>query len=190
MIHIALVHYPVLNKRGEVIVSSVTNLDIHDIARVSKTYGIAGYYVVTPVAEQQRLVKELISHWSEDAGGAINPDRRVALDIVRIAGSLLDVKEDIAHKTGTHPIIYATSAKQRNNAVRWPCLRERLLDKDLNVLLLFGTAFGLAEESLDGIDGTLEPIQGASRYNHLPVRSAVAIAIDRLLSNDRQRDSI
>lgn len=185
MIHIALVHYPVLNKRGEVIVSAVTNLDIHDIARVSKTYDLGGYYVVTPVDEQQRLVKELISHWSEDAGGAINPDRRIALEIVRVAASLADVREDIVHKTGTHPVIYATSAKNRDNTVSWSFLRERLLDKDFNALLLFGTAFGLAEESLAGIDGVLEPIEGTSGYNHLPVRSAVAIAIDRLLSNDR-----
>ncbi|MGQ9744490.1 MAG: RNA methyltransferase [Dissulfurimicrobium sp.] len=190
MIHIALVHYPVLNKRGEVIVSAVTNLDIHDIARVSKTYGIAGYYVVTPVVEQQTLVKELISHWSENVGGTINPDRRVALDIVRIAGSLVDVKEDITHKTGTRPIIYATSAKHRDNTLRWSFLKKRLLDKDFNLLLLFGTAFGLAEELLNEIDGILEPIEGTSGYNHLPVRCAVAIAIDRLLSNDRQRDSI
>lgn len=183
--HIALVHYPVLNRKGEVIVSAVTNLDIHDIARVAKTYGITTYYVVTPINEQQTLVKELISHWSEAVGGVINHDRRLALEIVKVAASIAEVKEDITYKTGARPIIYATSAKNRNNTVKWSFLREKLLDKNFNVLLLFGTASGLSEESLYGIDGVLEPIEGVSEYNHLSVRSAVAIAIDRLLSKDR-----
>ncbi|SVE60327.1 uncharacterized protein METZ01_LOCUS513181, partial [marine metagenome] len=33
-VHLALVHYPVYNKNGETITSSVTTLDVHDILRV------------------------------------------------------------------------------------------------------------------------------------------------------------
>ncbi|MBT8351253.1 MAG: RNA methyltransferase, partial [Deltaproteobacteria bacterium] len=37
-LYVALVHYPVVNKNGDVIASAVTNLDLHDIARAAKTY--------------------------------------------------------------------------------------------------------------------------------------------------------
>lgn len=185
MIYIALVHYPVLNSRGEVIVSAVTNLDIHDIARTSKTYGVAGYYVVTPVDEQQSLVMELINHWSDGAGGNINPDRRAALELVRVACSLADVRYDIASRTGSRPLVYATTAKSRNDTAGWRSLRDEIRNKGLDALLIFGTAFGLAWDVLDAVDGVLEPIEGGTGYNHLPVRSAVAITLDRLLSDDR-----
>lgn len=39
-VSIALVHYPVLGKKGEIIGSAITNLDLHDIARTAKTYGM------------------------------------------------------------------------------------------------------------------------------------------------------
>ena len=47
-------------------------------------------------------------------------------------------------------------------------------------VILFGTAWGLAPELLDSADQVLKPIEGTGRYNHLSVRSAVAIILDRL----------
>jgi hypothetical protein len=47
-------------------------------------------------------------------------------------------------------------------------------------LLLFGTAWGLDPTVIDTADYTLEPIRGRTDYNHLSVRSAVAIVVDRL----------
>ncbi|MCP4687771.1 MAG: RNA methyltransferase, partial [Desulfobacterales bacterium] len=32
-LHLALLHYPVVNKNGEPVASAVTNLDLHDISR-------------------------------------------------------------------------------------------------------------------------------------------------------------
>jgi hypothetical protein len=49
------------------------------------------------------------------------------------------------------------------------------------VLLLFGTGWGLTEEVLAAADRRLEPIQGAGDFNHLSVRAACAITLDRLL---------
>ncbi|MGC9022629.1 MAG: RNA methyltransferase, partial [Dissulfurimicrobium sp.] len=164
-------------------VSAVTNLDIHDIARASMTYGVDGYYVVTPVGEQQALVKELVRHWSDGVGSAISPDRRTALELVRVAGSLKDVCDDIALKTGGRPVVYATTAREVIGSIGWRSLREKLRDKGFNLLLIFGTAFGLAPEVFDLVDGALAPIEGVAGYNHLSVRSAAAIALDRLFSN-------
>ncbi len=42
-IYIGLVHHPVRNRHGETVATAVTNLDIHDIARAARTYGIRGY---------------------------------------------------------------------------------------------------------------------------------------------------
>jgi hypothetical protein len=59
---VALVHHPVLDRRGDLVTTAVTNLDIHDIARAAKTYGAGCYYLVTPLVEQQRLVDRLLEH--------------------------------------------------------------------------------------------------------------------------------
>jgi len=47
-------------------------------------------------------------------------------------------------------------------------------------LILFGTGHGLAASELDRADHVLAPIEPASDYNHLSVRAAVAITLDRL----------
>ena len=48
---IALIHHPVLDKNRDIVATAVTNLDIHDIARSARTYGVGRYYVVTPIEE-------------------------------------------------------------------------------------------------------------------------------------------
>ena len=62
-LELALVHYPVLNRRGESIGSAITNLDLHDIARAARTYGVHRYWVITPFVEQQEMAQEIIDHW-------------------------------------------------------------------------------------------------------------------------------
>ncbi|MBT8330951.1 MAG: RNA methyltransferase, partial [Deltaproteobacteria bacterium] len=39
-LYAALIHYPVVNKNGATIASALTNLDLHDISRATKTYGL------------------------------------------------------------------------------------------------------------------------------------------------------
>ncbi len=183
MIYIALVHYPVINRQGEEIVSAVTNLDVHDIARVAKTYGIAGYYVVTPVKGQQELARKLISHWRKGVGGELNPDRRNALELVKIRPELFSVYEDIRLATGMRPVVYATTGKKFKDTTSWAELRQIMEEGKKSILLLFGTANGLAPSVLQQVDGVVAPIEGQRPYRHLSVRSAVAIALDRLLGH-------
>ena len=47
--------------------------------------------------------------------------------------------------------------------------------------LVLGTAWGLADTFIKQADYCLEPICGPTDYNHLSVRSAAAILLDRLL---------
>jgi hypothetical protein len=181
-LHIALVHHPVLNKKGEVIGSAVTNLDIHDIARTARTYGVAGYYITTPFQDQQQLVRELLAHWQTGYGATYNPARKEALSIVHLAHSLQEVIALLTEQCGRRPLIVATSALLRGNSLGYGELGEKIGRKE-PVLLLFGTAHGLAPELLQLTDATLPPIKGGTEYNHLSVRSAASIIIDRLLGS-------
>lgn len=183
VISIALVHHPVVNRHGEIIASAVTNLDIHDLARLAKTYDIHSFFVVTPVQEQQDMVRELVAHWREGSGGMLNPDRREAFDLVRVTNDIRSAMDCIAMETGGKlPEVYATTAKPVDGAIEWSRLREEILSGSKgDCLILFGTASGLAETVLQDVRGVLAPISGPGEYNHLSVRCAAAIAIDRLM---------
>ena len=181
-LHIALLHHPVMNKRAEIIGSAVTNLDIHDIARSAKTYGIAKYFITTPYTDQQILVRELLDHWQTGHGASYNPARREALSIVQLATSVAEVIDALTKEYGKRPTIVTTSARIQDNTVSYQKMR-RIIANNQPVLLLFGTAHGLAEEVLQLSDATLPPIQGGTGYNHLSVRSAASITLDRLLGS-------
>ncbi len=180
LIFLALVHYPVLNRQGKKIVSAVTNLDLHDIARAAMTYGVRAYYVVTPVREQQHLVERLVRHWTHGPGATINPDRREALRLIRIKSDIEDVVTEISLEFGGLPCIYATTAKKMAGQKSWRELAREIRSQDKNILLVFGTASGLHPLVFEQADGVIEPITGKGDYNHLSVRSAVSIALDRI----------
>jgi len=181
-LNIALIHHPVMNKRGETIGSAVTNLDIHDIARAAKTYGVAKYFIATPYQDQQQLVRELLAHWRTGHGATYNPARKEALSIVHLAASLEEVLTTLTEQYGKRPLVVATSALLRGNTLDYEELGRRIKMEE-PVLLLFGTAHGLASEILELTDVTLPPIKGGTQYNHLSVRSAMSIIIDRLLGS-------
>ena len=180
-IDVALVHYPVCNKIGETIGSAVTNLDLHDIARACKTFGVDTFYVVTPFAEQQRLTREILDHWLSGHGALANPKRKEALSLVRISENLSSLFEAVREKRGKRATVLTTCARQQDDMVTVEQTRKALWDGD-PMLLLFGTAWGLAPEVYEQADAGLPPICGVnSTYNHLSVRSAVSIMLDRLL---------
>ena len=60
--------------------------------------------------------------------------------------------------------------------------RLRLARSERPVLILFGTGWGLAGEIVAAADVRLEPIRATpdEGYNHLSVRAACAITLDRL----------
>ncbi len=181
-VSLALVHHPVLNKKGETIGSAVTNLDVHDIARAARTYGVYRYYITTPYADQQGLVQEIIGHWQDGYGATYNPARKEALGIVRLADSLPTAVAEMTAVYGRRPLLVATSAQVQDKTVTFGEIRARLASHE-PVLLVFGTAHGLAPELMAMTDATLPPIQQGADYNHLSVRSAVSIILDRLLGD-------
>jgi len=179
---LALVHHPVYNKHREVVTTAVTNLDIHDIARAARTFGLTHYYLVTPSTDQQAMIKRIIGHWQHGWGADYNPDRREALSIIRVVASLHEAQADYQRDFVSPVISVATGARQRTDAISFSNLRERLQQSEAPHLLTLGTGWGLTDELFEQTDLILEPIQGAGSYNHLSVRSAAAIMLDRLLS--------
>ena len=180
VVDIALIHHPVLGRNKEVIGSAITNLDLHDIARTARTYGVGNYYIVTPYDDQQKLVAEIISHWQEGHGATYNPARKEAFNLVKLAHSLEDVINDIKENQKRRPVLVTTSAVAQESSLAFSESRRRI-ESGEPTLLLFGTAHGLAPELTENADYTLPAIVGPSDYNHLSVRAAAAIICDRLL---------
>jgi hypothetical protein len=174
----ALVHGPVMDRHGGVQTTALTNLDVHDLARSSRTYGCAAFYVVTPVLAQRDQARAIVGFWEGEQGLKRNKDRTEAMSRVVVVES---VAEAIATETAAltrPPLIVATSAKPQG-AVPYGELRARL-DGGGDVLLLFGTGHGLAPAVLEVCDLVLAPLLGPDDWNHLSVRSAGAIILDRL----------
>lgn len=182
-LHLALVHYPVLNKFGDTVAVSLTNLDIHDMSRVSRSYALGGLILVTPIEDQRELAATLLNHWTCGAGGKANPDRAEALRQARVATDLEEAVRMVEERTGQRPRIVATSARMdpKGGALRTPEEVRGWLDNE-PVLLVFGTGSGLAPQALAGAE-LLRPLRCLDDYNHLSVRSAVAITVDRILGD-------
>ena len=177
----ALIHHPVVDKNGQTIAAAVTALDLHDIARAGRTYGIGAFHVVTPLKDQQVLVRRIIDHWVTGVGAAYNPDRRSALALIRLQPDVAALLDQIEARDGARPMTVVTSARMENSDLDYAGLRG-LDTGGRPVVLLFGTAWGLAPEIVAAADYRLAPIEGGGEYNHLAVRSAVAIILDRMLA--------
>ena len=181
-LYIALIHYPVMNKKGQTIGSAITNIDLHDIARASITFGVKGFYVVTPFEDQADLAGQIIEHWTKGVGGRLNPDRKNALELIRVKESYDQAVAEIASERGENVVSIATSAKKTADTITTTQLKVKLTDSASH-MLVFGTAWGLTQDMIASCDYFLEPILGHSDYNHLSVRSAVSIYLDRIVNS-------
>lgn len=191
-IFVALVHYPVYDKNGDIVSTSITNHDIHDISRLAKTYELGGYYMVTPLISQQELCLRIIKHWVEGFGSQYNLTRQQAFATTYLADSLADVTRQLEEKFEKKPVVVVTSAREHVAAA---CGKPLLRFADATsamreqastpYLIVLGTGYGLENECVRAYaDAVLEPIRGLGEYNHLSVRSAASIMIDRLFARD------
>ena len=180
-LYLALLHHPVMNRSGDVVTTSVTNLDIHDIARSARTYEVAGYFVAHPSTGLRALCERVSWHWQEGYGAKTNESRRLAMELVRVVPDLDHIVAAIESETGRMPVRIATSARDHGRpTVSFAALREQLETGEDPLLVLLGTGYGLAADVLDGCETLLEPLHGPGAYNHLAVRAAAAILLDRL----------
>ena len=182
-IAVGLLHYPIYDRKRNIVATNITNLDVHDIARACRVYGIERYYLIHPMEEQLMFVSRMLEHWRIGDGAEFNPMRKTALTMVRTAESLDQAIKD----WGGSPKLVTTHARTVEGApaISFRDLREKIAagSEDEQLFVVFGTGFGLTEEIMRSCTYLLEPIRGAmpEDYRHLSVRSAVSIILDRLL---------
>lgn len=177
---VALLHDKMVDKQGKLVTTSITLIDIHDIARSSRTFGVTNLFISHPSPHLRSLAKTLKSHWDEGFGATYNPNRKEALEAVAIVEDLDEAMSRIDQRTGKLPKLIATSAKPGGTRITFAETKALLEKDDTPYLLLLGTGWGMSDELLDRADLFLEPINGPTPYNHLSVRSACAIMLDRL----------
>lgn len=190
-IYCALVHHPVLDREGREVTTSVTNLDVHDIARSARTYGLSGYFVVMPIEAQHPVVQRIVDHWSTGAGVKRFPERTEAISLVRLKNTLDDAIDAIVEEEGRRPRLVATSAKRGADRSSYAAESERMRKGVRPTVILFGTGHGLGPTLVNRCDSILPPLEGPTSYNHLSVRAAAAITFDRLFGlRERAADPI
>ena len=180
-LYVALIHFPVINKKDQLIGSALTTIDLHDIARAAITFGVRGFYVITPYEDQAALATQVIEHWTKGVGGKLNPFRKNALELIRVTKTFEDAVNSIEQERKEPVVSIATCAKETPGSITTERLRQKLKNKASHVLV-FGTAWGLADELINTCDFILDPIYGNTDYNHLSVRSAASIYLDRIIN--------
>lgn len=179
---VALVHHPVLDRVGDTVTTAVTSLDIHDVARIARTYDAAPYYLVSPVEAQRGMVERIAQHWKDGEGYKQDHPRVSAMAQIRVVESIAAAVADLQATHGEPPRIVVTGARLSGDVTSFADLRGRLASGEAKSwLVLFGTGWGLTPSVVEAADVRLEPILGRAGFNHLPVRAALAIVLDRLL---------
>lgn len=181
-VYIALVHYPAYNSRLEVVSTAFKSIDAHDISRDATTYGVKKFYLINPVEEQRRLAGRLVDHWTEGEGRNFNETKSKAFGIISIMSTIEEAVGQIEEIEGEKPKIVVTDARFSDDMTGYRALREKIFENTEPFLILFGTGWGLTLETIKAADYVLKPISGYSEFNHLSVRSATAVVLDRLLS--------
>jgi hypothetical protein len=171
---VALVHHPVYDKNKRIVATALTNLDLHDIARSTRSYGCAGFLIVHPVAAQRDLAQRIADHWLTE-GAEKNDFRRQAIERIAVVPGLAEARAHVTAAAGRAPHVVATAARSAAGTLGY-----HQLEHDGPLILVLGTGWGLTDELIASCDARLAPIQAASDYNHLSVRSACAIILDRL----------
>jgi len=170
-IAVALVHSPVLSRKGETSTTSITSIDVHDFARTCAFYDIGPVYLVHPAAGMQSLVTDMTDFYLTGPGGARNPGRKEALKAVSLASSLAEVQAK-----GDYQLWYTSATAPGADFVDV----DKLPEIKGNHLIVLGTGWGLDVENLPTPTGWLSPIKGIGMVRHLSVRAVLAIYLDRL----------
>jgi len=183
-VYVGLVHYPVRDRDGNLVTTAVTNLDVHDISRASRSFGLDGYFVITPIEAQRELVGAILEHWCRGSGVKRVPERGQALALCRTIASIADAKQAIEAQHGQSPRVIVTAARLPSGVGFTPPheLRKQMYESERPSLILFGTGHGLDASVLREAEVSLPPIRPGT-YNHFSVRAACAIILDRLFGD-------
>ena len=183
-LYVGLLHFPMRNRRGEIVATSTTSMDVHDIARSARTYGVARYFVVSPLPSQREIAWRIRGFWTEGERAAEASRRGEAMEYVVVAEDLEETLAWIEEAEGVRPLLVATSAKTTNRTeMSFGELRRRLRTDPGPVYILLGTGWGMTDELIEACDAVLPPVMKDSTFNHLSVRAAAAILLDRVVGD-------
>lgn len=180
---VILLHDEMVDKHNHPITSSLTLIDVHDIARSARTYGVNKVFISHPSPTLRKLARTLKSHWEEGFGATYNPNRKEALENIDIVCDPDEAIHKIDVRTGKLPQLIATSARPGSKRINFKGMQDLIFNnKQQPYMLMLGTGWGMSEALLGRADYFLEPVNGPGEYNHLSVRSACAIMLDRLIT--------
>ncbi|NOR72425.1 MAG: hypothetical protein GQ467_00935 [Mariprofundaceae bacterium] len=168
---VALVHYPILNRKGERSTTAVTSIDIHDFVRTCAMYDVGPVYMVHPAEAMHALLKEIAGYWLQGSGRERNPGRGESIKSLKLAKSLEEVLEE-----EDYTLWYTSATPPEDELMNIANLPEI----EGKHLIVFGTGSGLDYAAMPKPNGWLSPIEGIGMVRHLSVRAALAIYLDRL----------
>ena len=162
-------------------------MEIHDIARSCMTFGIDLCYIVSPLVKQRKIMEKLIHHWKHGYGATYNPLRGMALEKVKICSDMEEMLKEI--RVSGDPIIVGTSSKARGDkSIGYQELCTMIRNEEKPFLMLFGTGWGLTDTTVELCDKMLMPVRGSGDYNHLSLRVALGIILDRIFGERGGKD--
>lgn len=178
---VALLHDKMVDKTDRLVTTSVTLIDVHDIARSCRTFGAHSLFVVHPAQTIRALVRTVKEHWDGGFGSTYNPNRQDALGRLSIVSDLDEAILQIERRTGHLPKLIATSARDGDDRIGFGEMNAVMRSTEEPFLLMFGTGWGMSDELMARAHYILKPVNGPTEYNHLSVRAACAIILDRLV---------
>lgn len=151
------------------------------------TFGIELCYIVTPLPKQRQITEKLIHHWEQGYGVKYNPMRSAALKKVSIKRDIPEMLEEI--RQDGEPVIIGTSSREMvDKMIGYRELRLWTERQERPLLMLFGTGWGLTDETIGLCEKMLAPIKGVGEYNHLSLRVALGIILDRIFGERGGKD--
>jgi hypothetical protein len=167
-VSVVLLHEDMHDKQGKVVTTSLTLIDVHDIARSSRTFGATNCFIAHPSPTLQRLSRTLKTHWESGFGATYNPNLDDAISKIHL-------------RTGKLPTLVATSGRRGPGKLSFTDMRNKIEASEDPFLIMIGTGWGMRPELFARANIFLGPIEGTETYNFLSCRSATAIILDRLL---------
>ena len=178
---VILIHDGMVDKHGKSVTTSLTLNDMQDLARSCRTFGVRNLFIAHPSPSMLRLARRLQSHWDTGFGSTYNPKRKMAFEPVKLVS---DIDEAIMHidlRAKKIPKLIATSARHGDGVCSYESLTKMMHeDSSTPYMLMLGTGWGMGPELMSRADLRLAPVLGVGEFNHLSVRSACAIMLDRL----------
>lgn len=137
-----------------------------------------------PVQASSSVEKAYLA-WDDFLAQQGSPD----LDEAKLKGlGLIGSSQSLRLQLGVKKsLLITTSARAVDGMppVGFKQLREAIFEEKVPCFLLFGTGYGMTRELVQSTDALLNPIKSQieTHFNHLSVRSAVSICLDRLLGS-------